>query len=136
LRISQQSEYACLAMVALARLGPGDPPVRIREISQENEIPERYLVQILLRLKSAGLVASTRGSSGGYRLTRTPSSITIGEILNAIDGPETAHKDSRNPSANALADVWENVRLAERAVLDQTSIAQVAQRVTPVEWVI
>ena len=122
--------------MALARLGEGNSPVRIREISQENAIPERYLVQILLRLKSAGLVASTRGSSGGYKLTRTPSSISIGEILNAIDGPETSHKDHLHPSALALADVWENVRLAERAVLDQTSIAQVAQRVSPAEWVI
>ena len=131
-----KSEYACLAMLALSRLGQGDPPSRIREISQENDIPERYLVHILARLKSAGLVASTRGALGGYKLTRKASSITIGEILDAIDGPESPSKDYHNPSAVALADVWENVRVAERAVLDQTSIAQVAQRVRPDEWVI
>ncbi|MGE3822569.1 MAG: Rrf2 family transcriptional regulator, partial [Isosphaeraceae bacterium] len=56
MRISAKSEYACLAMLALARLGQDDPPARIREISASHGIPERYLVQILLQLKGAGLV--------------------------------------------------------------------------------
>ena len=135
-KITLKSEYACLAMLALARYGEEKLPIRIREIARENSIPERYLVQILARLKCAGLVASTRGASGGYRLTRKPCSITIGEILDAIDGEETPTRDVPNASAAALAAVWENVRVAERAVLDQTSIAQVAQRVRPHEWVI
>ena len=87
-KISAKAEYACLAMLALARHGPDDPPVRIREISEAHGIPERYLVQILLQLKGAGLVASTRGAAGGYRLARPATSISLGEVLTAIDGPD------------------------------------------------
>ncbi len=88
MKISAKAEYACLALLALARHGPEAPPLRIREISETYDIPERYLVQILLRLKSAGLVMSTRGAAGGYHLARAASSISVGQILAAIDGPD------------------------------------------------
>ena len=136
MKISAKSEYACLAMLALARLGPDDPPVRIREISEGYEIPERYLVQILLQLKGAGLVTSTRGASGGYRLARPASTISLGAVLTAIDGPDAPVRPAHKAAARALASVWEHVRAAERAVLDTTSIAQLAERTAPHEWVI
>jgi Rrf2 family cysteine metabolism transcriptional repressor len=136
MKISAKSEYACLAMLALARAGRDDPPVRIRDISGGNDIPERYLVQILLHLKAAGLVTSTRGASGGYRLARPAAAISLGEVLTAIEGPEAAAKPSARPAARALAAVWANARAAERAVLDTTSIAQVASLNAPHEWVI
>jgi Rrf2 family transcriptional regulator, cysteine metabolism repressor len=136
MKISAKSEYACLAVLALARQGPDDPPVRIREISEANGIPERYLIQILLQLKGAGLVTSTRGASGGYRLARAASSISLGEVLTAIDGPEAPPRESREPAAQVLAAVWAHVRAAERAVLDKTSMAQLAERTSPREWVI
>jgi Rrf2 family transcriptional regulator, cysteine metabolism repressor len=135
-KISAKSEYACLAMLALARLGPEDPPARIREISQGDAIPERYLVQILLQLKGAGLVASTRGAAGGYRLARPASTITLGEVLTAIEGPDLPTREAHRPAARALAAVWQHVRDAERAVLDQTSIAHLAEITAPHEWVI
>jgi Rrf2 family protein len=139
MKVSAKAEYACLAVLALARQGPDAPPLRIREISAEYGIPERYLVQILIQLKGAGLVSSTRGALGGYRLARPASRISLGEILNAIDGPEpTAHDGagSRRPTARVLASVWESVRAAERAVLDGTTIAQLAEECSPHEWVI
>jgi Rrf2 family transcriptional regulator, cysteine metabolism repressor len=136
MKISAKSEYACLAVLALARQSPDDPPVRIREISEANGIPERYLVQILLQLKGAGLVSSTRGASGGYRLARAASSISLGEVLTAIDGPEAPPRESNEPAARVLAAVWAHVRAAERDVLDKTSIAQLAERTSPREWVI
>jgi Rrf2 family protein len=136
MKISAKAEYACLAVLALARQGPDDPPIRIREISETHGIPERYLVQILLHLKSAGLVTSTRGVSGGYRLARPASSISLSEVLAAIDGPEASPRESQQPAAQVLAAVWERVRAAERAVLDQTSIAQLAEQTAPREWVI
>jgi Rrf2 family protein len=136
MRISAKSEYACLAMLALARLAPDDPPVRIREISEANDIPERYLVQILLQLKGSGLVLSTRGAAGGYRLARPASSISLGEVLTAVEGPEAPPRESHQPAARVLAAVWAHVRSAERAVLDKTSIAQLADLTAPHEWVI
>jgi Rrf2 family cysteine metabolism transcriptional repressor len=135
-KISAKSEYACLALLALARQAADDPPVRIREISEGHGIPERYLVQILLQLKGAGLVASTRGASGGYRLARPAATISLAEVLTAIDGPDAPPRPGQRPGARALAAVWEHVRAAEHAVLDQTSIAQLAELTAPHEWVI
>jgi Rrf2 family protein len=136
MKISAKAEYACLAILALARQNPDDPPLRIRAISEAHGIPERYLVQILLQLKGAGLVTSTRGASGGYRLARPAAAISLGEVLTAIDGPETPPRVPLKPAARVLAAVWEHVRAAERAVLDQTSIAQLAERTAPHEWFI
>jgi Rrf2 family protein len=139
MKISAKAEYACLAALALARHGPDAPPLRIREISESFDIPERYLVQILLQLKGAGLVSSLRGASGGYRLARDPSKISLGEILAAIEGPELAHREAsatRRSAAAVLEPVWERVRAAERAVLDRTTIAELAEQFSPHEWII
>ena len=136
MKISAKAEYACLAILALARPRSDDSPVRIREIADSNRIPERYLVQILLQLKGAGLVHSTRGASGGYRLARPASQISLGEVLSAIDGPGEPPRESAEPAARVLAAVWEDIRAAERAVLDRTSIAELSQRTAPHEWII
>jgi Rrf2 family protein len=137
MKISAKAEYACLAMLALARRRADDPPLRIREIAEEEAIPERYLVQILLQLKGAGLVVSTRGASGGYRLARPAPRISIHEVLTAIDGPgETTAREAQGASGRALATVWRQVGEAERHVLQRISVAEVAERSAPREWVI
>jgi Rrf2 family protein len=90
-------------------------------------------------LKSAGLVASTRGASGGYRLARDATSISLSQILTAVNGPETIGPyafGTRRSTVSLLASVWEDVRAAERAVLDRTTIAQLAERSSPHEWII
>jgi Rrf2 family transcriptional regulator, cysteine metabolism repressor len=138
-KVSAKAEYACLALLALARHGHEAPPLRIRDISESYGIPERYLVQILLRLKSAGLVMSTRGAAGGYHLARSASSITVGEVLSAIDGPDIGAREvqaTRRSAAAVLDPVWESVRAAERAVLDRTTIDQLAEQSSPHEWII
>jgi len=139
MKISAKAEYACLAVLALAQQGPDAPPLRIREIAEAYGIPDRYLVQILLQLKGAGLVTSTRGASGGYRLARAASRISLSEILSAIEGPDTTHRDasgSKRSTAAVLNPVWERVRAAERAVLDRTTIAQLAEQCSAHEWII
>lgn len=139
MKISAKAEYACLAILALARRGAESPPLRIREISETFEIPERYLVQILLQLKGAGLVASTRGAAGGYRLTRAPENVRLSEVLLAIDGPGSIQPERGNASRQAcqvLESVWASVRAAERAVLDRTTIASLVEQTSPREWTI
>jgi Rrf2 family transcriptional regulator, cysteine metabolism repressor len=140
MKISAKAEYACLAVLALARTRPEASSMHIRQISLEYGIPERYLVQILLQLKGAGLVASTRGASGGYRLARSASSISLSQILIAVDGPDEARRDSsmsaKKPEASVLTPVWESIRAAERIVLDHTTIAQLADQSSPPEWII
>ncbi len=136
MKISAKAEYACLAILALAQPKSRGVPLRIREIAESHEIPERYLVQILLQLKGAGLVQSTRGASGGYRLARPADRISLGEVLGAIDGPGDPPKGAETPAAQVLAAVWEVIRAAEQAVLDRTTIAELSERTTPHEWFI
>lgn len=135
MKLSAKAEYACLAVLALAQSRTEDGPLRIREIAESQGVPERYLVQILLQLKGAGLVTSTRGAAGGYRLTRSPREISLREVLDAIDGPPQV-RPATGPASRALAAVWREVRAAEQAVLERTSIADLMTSAAPVEWVI
>ncbi len=139
MKISAKVEYACMALLALAQQSADAPPVRIREISDTHAIPERYLVQILLQLKGAGLVVSTRGASGGYRLARPAARIALSEVLAVIDGPDTPQRGSareKRPAARILGVVWDRVRAAERSVLDTTTIAELVAQTAPHEWTI
>lgn len=138
MKISAKAEYGCLAALALARVQPEEPPLRIREIAESEGIPERYLVQILLQLKGAGIVASTRGASGGYRLASTPDRITVADLLTAIDGPleQPVSTEPTSLSARALRDVWRAAREAELRVLERTTLAGLVDRTSPREWVI
>ena len=88
MKLSAKTEYACLAMLQLAEDYDSGEPVQIRRIADEHGIPSRFLVQILLQLKGASLVASTRGAAGGYRLARPPREITLAEVIEVMEGDE------------------------------------------------
>ena len=135
--ISQKAKYALRALVSLARAGRGQSRM-IGEISQEQAIPKKFLEQILLELKRAGMVNSRRGRMGGYELLKAPEEITYGEVLRLIDGPiaplpclsKIAYKkcvDCKNEAECEIRHVFERVTLATRAVLDQTSLADSLQ---------
>jgi Rrf2 family protein len=131
--ISQKAKYALRALVSLARAGRGQSRM-IGEISQEQAIPKKFLEQILLELKRAGIVNSRRGRMGGYELLRAPEEITYGEVLRLIDGPiaplpclsKIAYRkcvDCQDEASCEIRHVFERVTLATRAVLDKTSLA-------------
>ena len=84
--ISQKAKYALRALVALAKLPPGQPTF-IGDIAESQNIPKKFLEQILLDLKHHGLVASRRGKAGGYGLLRPADTISFGEVLRIVDGP-------------------------------------------------
>ena len=84
--ISQKAKYALRALAALAR-ADSRRPMLIAEIAEQQNIPKKFLEQILLELKHRGLVISKRGKEGGYLLLKPASEITFGEILRMIDGP-------------------------------------------------
>ena len=123
---SAKAEYACLAMIELAARY-GDPkPVRLADIADKHGISQKFLVQILIQLKGAGLVASTRGAAGGYQLDREPRDITLADILVVVDGSEApAGKRERpagakadgTPEAAALHEVWSKIYRAQEAYL-------------------
>ena len=131
--ISQKSKYALRALLALARVAPGET-MRIAAIAARETIPKKFLEQILLELKRAGMVSSRRGRTGGYELLRAPEEIMYGEVLRLIDGPlaplpclsKIAYRkcaDCQSEADCEIRHVFERVTLATRAVLDQTSLA-------------
>ena len=136
MRISAKAEYACLAVIALARRFHEDRPLQIREIADAQGIPAKFLTHILLRLKRDGLVTSTRGSSGGYRLARAPEEISLMDVLKVVDGYEMTSAERSAPFALVLAQVWNQIRASEAAVLSGTSIAKLLDQSNAQNWVI
>ena len=86
MRLSRKSEYACLAMIDLAQ-HYRVKPVNMTDLAKRKGIPKKYLEQILLALKRAGHVKSTRGPGGGYQLAKPPRRISLAEIIRLLDGP-------------------------------------------------
>jgi Rrf2 family protein len=84
MRVSRKAEYALRALVAMARRPKS---FQIHELSEKENIPIKYLEQILLTLRHAGFLASKRGVGGGYSLRASPSQINVGEIIEIMDGP-------------------------------------------------
>jgi Rrf2 family protein len=130
MNISAKTEYACLALLELARQYALGRPVQVRKIVAAHGIPAPFLVQILLQLKAAGLVTSTRGVSGGYYLARDPQAITLREVFAVIEGPAplaASNAGRPTPVLRALARVWQQVADAERSLLDGTTLASLLE---------
>lgn len=119
-------------MLELAAAYDLDEPVRIRQIAEQHQIPARFLVQILLQLKGAGLVASTRGAAGGYQLVKSPSDVTLGEIMTIMEGPaDQGLSSSAGPdsiAARVLMDVWRDVARQEQAMLAQVTLGDLVEQ--------
>jgi Rrf2 family protein len=86
MKISKKAEYALRAITAMGR-APLGTTFSIHEVATKERIPVKFLEQILLALKNGGLLRSKRGVGGGYQLTRGPEKISLGEIIEMIDGP-------------------------------------------------
>jgi Rrf2 family transcriptional regulator, cysteine metabolism repressor len=136
MRISAKAEYACLAIIELARSGGVGARKRVRELSEAQGIPERYLIQILLQLKAAGIVRSERGSLGGYQLSRDPSQISVAEVIAAIDGRGEQAPKRDSTAGRDLSQLLARAREAEWGVLAGTSVAQLAGSDAQPDWVL
>jgi Rrf2 family protein len=131
MRISAKTEYACIAMLELTVAYGAGEPVRIRNIADAHGIPSRFLVQILLQLKGAGYVMSTRGASGGYQLAKPPDEITLGEVMQVIDGQDEVIRSSTSgdsASARVLVAAWNEVAETEREMLHALTFSELASR--------
>src|ERR687891_1388729 len=95
-RISARGEYAIKAVLDLS-LHRDRELIPIQEIAARESIPQRYLEQVLLSLKRAGILTSKRGSSGGYHLTKAPEEITIGAVLRAVEGTGVPFEPQARP---------------------------------------
>ncbi len=133
MKVSKRVTYGIMAAVDLA-INAKESPIQARAIARRQGIPIRFLEQVLHALKNADLVESHRGAQGGYLLSREPSSLSIANILEALEGPvfhrssvrHGAHDRSMTKPERLLGDVWEQVQQAERKVLEGITIEQLA----------
>jgi Rrf2 family protein len=129
--VSAKTEYACIAVLELAARHASGEPVRIRDIAEAHGIPSRFLVQILLQLKSAGLVHSVRGAAGGYHLAREPEEITLLDVMTVVDAQlgHAATNATRNTgTTRVLQRTWKEVAATERELLDGVTFAALVER--------
>jgi Rrf2 family cysteine metabolism transcriptional repressor len=115
--ITSKSPYAVLALAELAR-GHGDQPVPIGELARKRDVPVQFLEQLFAVLRRGGIISSQRGVKGGYRFAREPSTVTVLEVVEMLDGP--LGRDAEGVFADAAA--------AARQVLAQTTITDVLER--------
>jgi Rrf2 family protein len=130
MRVSAKVDYALRACAELAAAGDG--PVKGDRIAQAQQIPLKFLENILLDLKHAGLVQSQRGAEGGYWLAVPPEEISLAEVIRAVEGPIANVRGMRPEqveyagTAAPFRDVWIAVRANLRAVLEVVTLADVA----------
>jgi Rrf2 family protein len=115
-----------------AQYGSGEP-VRIHKIAQRHDVPQRFLVQILLQLKGAGLVASVRGASGGYNLIKPPKEISLGQVMEVIEGStegsgQAGSASSDSPVVRVLGRAWKEVADVQRKMLHRVTLADLVER--------
>ncbi len=136
MRISAKGEYAAKAVLHLSLNYP--QVVTIHEVAASHRIPLKYLEQILLALRKAGLLESRRGVHGGYTLARSPAEISVGEVLRAVDGrfsrascleeDPAEHQGCHDPASCGLQQVWANLQATVERILFETSFAEVCRR--------
>ncbi len=136
MRISAKADYAVRAAVHLATASDGRP-IKGDAIATAQAIPLKFLENILADLRHACLVRSQRGSEGGYWLVGAPADVSVADVIRAVEGPMASIRGQRPEdvpyagSAEALQQVWIAVRASLRAVLETTTLADVASRALP-----
>jgi Rrf2 family protein len=137
--LSHKAKYALKALTVLA-MEYGKGPILISDIAQRQSVPRKFLELILLELKNNGLLQSKKGKGGGYTLGRPPNMIDVGEILRVVDGPiallpcvsKSAYsrcEECRDERTCGIRLVMKDVRDATSRILDETSLADLINRV-------
>ncbi len=141
MHISAKADYAMRALLALAAAGNGGEagPVRAEDLATSQGLPVKFVENILVDLRRAGIVASQRGGGGGYRLARPASAITPADVIRALDGPLADVRGLRpeaatyDGSAEHLREVWVAARASLRSVLERVTLADVVAGTLPEE---
>ncbi|WP_066365070.1 RrF2 family transcriptional regulator [Herbidospora mongoliensis] len=130
MRLSARVDYALRAAAELA--ASGDGPTTVGELAKGQEMPPKYLENILLQMRRAGLVRGQRGPEGGYVLARPASQISLADVIRAVDGPLANVRGERpehvgyTGAAQSLQQVWIALRASERAILEEVTLDQIA----------
>ncbi len=129
MKFSVKSDYATRAVLWLARKYPEGKTHRIEELAQDQEIPANYLVQILISLKSGGLVKSQRGKEGGYRLAKDPEQITLGAVLRSVYGQTLTSPAVEDPNCPPeLKWAWSTTLERVDEAFDSINFKQILER--------
>ncbi|NLP10242.1 Rrf2 family transcriptional regulator [bacterium] len=136
MKITYKGDYALKAILDLCCRHAGGEIVPITDIAHRQNIPVKYLEQIMLVLKGAGLVESKRGLGGGFRLRRPPEQITVGQVLRLLDGPIEPISCSRHhhdgscgeEECCAFREIWLKVTDAITEIVDQVTFSHLMQR--------
>jgi len=124
-KLSVKSDYAARAVLGLARHFPSAEALRVEDLATQQVIPANYLVQILIELKAQGIARSMRGKEGGYLLGRSPSEITLADVLRAVHGSvfdTPALKDPDCPSE--LRQAWKKLQQTMEEVAEGITFQQ------------
>lgn len=135
MKITKRGEYALKALLALCSVY-GRRTLSLREISQKERLPLKFLEQIMMILKRNGLVQSVKGKHGGYSLSRAPEEILMGEVVRIVDGPlapladakEIERRIQREDHHPGLYSVLLDVRNAVSEILDHKSLADICAK--------
>ena len=132
MRVSAKVDYALRAAAELAAAPPGH--VTAERLANAQQIPLKFLENILLELRRAEIVASQRGAEGGYRLAKPPAEVSLADVIRAVEGPIATVRGARpeeveyDGAATALRDVWIDLRASMRGVLETTTLADLVER--------
>ena len=135
MRVSAKADYAIRATVELAAAGGG--PLKAERIAQAQQIPIKFLENIMADLRQGGLVRSQRGTEGGYWLARPAEEINLAQVIRAVEGPLANVRGRRSEevefsgTAAPLREVWIAVRASLRAVLESVTLADIARGELP-----
>nr|WP_199330977.1 Rrf2 family transcriptional regulator [Calothrix sp. FACHB-1219] len=130
--ISCKSEYAILALIEMASHYQSGEPMQIRQIAAQQNIPDRYLEQLLATLRRGGIIKSQRGSKGGYFLAREPKKIAVLEILECLEGldVQTTQIDinPRTVDSGVIAEIWQEACQAANSVFQKYSLQDLCEK--------
>ncbi|MDI6756398.1 MAG: Rrf2 family transcriptional regulator [Endomicrobiia bacterium] len=140
MKLTYKGDYALKIILDLAQYYEKGL-VRVKDISERQDIPKKYLEQIILILKGAGYVRSRRGPDGGIALAKPPEKIRLGEIIRLTDGatsPITCVSKTEPSSCRAFAgcpfvDMWRDIRDYTNRIVDHTTFADMLDRVKIIE---
>jgi len=138
-KVSLKTEYAMKAVMDLSlAYREGTELRKIKEIAKSQNIPEKYLVQILLELNRGGLLTSIRGVNGGYRLSKAPSAITLYDVISTVEGrdpiiecllPQGTKKKCATGLVCPFRDAWQKVNEAMSEILSATTFDDICRNV-------
>lgn len=128
MRISARCDYACRALLEIGRHWPNKSLVQIHTISKKQNIPIKYLVQILIQLKRIGLIESVRGREGGYKLARPPHKIILAEVVRETGGPILPRANSGPAVEPVFGAIWQEIEETITKALDKITFEDILNR--------